>query len=51
MQQGDTPFYHIRLKARAEQGKLQIEQGLTVAVVAITRIFFARHRDFRFVGD
>ena len=27
MQQGDTPFYHIRLKARAEQGKLQIEQG------------------------
>lgn len=27
MQQGDTPFYHIKLKARAEQGKLQIEQG------------------------
>ncbi|MCX4074348.1 AsmA family protein [Aeromonas caviae] len=27
MQRGDTPFYQIRLDARAEQGKVRIEQG------------------------
>ncbi|WP_421246644.1 AsmA-like C-terminal region-containing protein [Aeromonas sanarellii] len=27
MQRGDTPFYHIRLDARAEQGKVRIERG------------------------
>ncbi|WP_421272020.1 AsmA-like C-terminal region-containing protein [Aeromonas taiwanensis] len=27
MQQGDTPFYQIKLNARAEQGKVRVEQG------------------------
>lgn len=27
MQQGDTPFYRIRLQAKAEQGRLKIEQA------------------------
>ena len=27
MQRGDTPFYQIRLDARAEQGQVRIEQG------------------------
>lgn len=27
MQEGDTPFYRVRLEARADQGKIAIEQG------------------------